>query len=370
MLFQTYIRTNEVGLRFRRGELRDILLPGKHINRPGTTIEVCDRLAVEFEHPELETLLENLQLRSMLEVVDLTDNERGLIFKNGRLLYMLSSKRYAFWKQADELVIETYNVNDVRFEHPSLPRILSNPHAAKLLRAIRTDEQEQILIYNDGEFVEQFGPGTYAYWIGAGNITFKSIDLREQLIDIGGQEIMTSDKVTLRLNMTVAYRVSDAIKSVTVVSDAAQAIYREAQLALRIAIGARTLDALLTDKNVVSDEVLAAIKDRALEFGVDVRSAGIRDVILPGEMKTIMNQVIEAQKQAEANLIKRREETASARSQANTARLMAENPVLRRMKELEQLQLVLAGTKATFVLGQGDIVKQVNQMVDSDAENP
>ncbi|MBL4771996.1 MAG: slipin family protein [Planctomycetes bacterium] len=369
-MFKTLIRIHEIGLRFQNGELRDILLPGKHFNVPFTTVEIYDRLAVEFEHARMDALLENAQVRSMLEIVDLADNERGLVFKNGRLLYMLNPKRYTFWKQTDELTIETYDVNDIRFEHASLPRILSNPDAAKLLRAIRTDEQEQILIYNNGEFVEQFGPGTYAYWTGAGNVTFKPVDLREQLIDIGGQEIMTSDKVTLRLNMTISYRIADALKSVTVVSDAAQAIYREAQLALRIAIGARSLDELLTDKNAVSDEVQAAISGRSREFGVDIRSAGIRDVILPGEMKTIMNQVIEAQKQAEANLIKRREETASARSQANTARLMAENPVLRRMKELEQLQLVLAGTKATFVLGQGDIAKQINQMVDSDVDTP
>jgi regulator of protease activity HflC (stomatin/prohibitin superfamily) len=76
----------------------------------------------------------------------------------------------------------------------------------------------------------------------------------------------------------------------------------------------------------------------ATEFGVSVRSVGLRDIILPGEMKQILNQVIEAEKQAQANLIRRREETAAARSQANTAKLLAENPGAgSRMKELESL---------------------------------
>ena len=79
-------------------------------------------------------------------------------------------------------------------------------------------------------------------------------------------------------------------------------------------------------------------------------------------MKLILNEVILAQKQAEANLIRRREETAAARSQANTAKLLAENPALTRMKELEALQEILKGTKATFVFGQGEMLDQVRQL--------
>jgi len=70
----------------------------------------------------------------------------------------------------------------------------------------------------------------------------------------------------------------------------------------------------------------------------------------------------EAEKQAEANLIRRREETAAARSQANTARLLASNPVLARMKELEAVQEILAGAKATFVFGSTDVVRQVRDL--------
>ena len=142
-------------------------------------------------------------------------------------------------------------------------------------------------------------------------------------------------------------------------SDAVQALYREAQLTLRASVGGRTLDALLSDKDAVGQEVREILSRRASEFGVTVRGVGLRDVILPGEMKSILNQVIEAQKQAEANLIRRREETAAARSQANTAKVLADNPVLARMKELEALQEILKGSKTTFILGQGDLVEQV-----------
>jgi regulator of protease activity HflC (stomatin/prohibitin superfamily) len=205
------------------------------------------------------------------------------------------------------------------------------------------------------------------FWKQAGKIVAKHIDLRQQVSDVSGQEIMTADKVTLRVNMVVSYQVVDPVKAVTVVTDAEQALYREAQLALREAVGVRPLDKLLTDKDAVGREIRDMLVARAAEFGVEVRSVGLRDVILPGEMKSILNQVIEAQKQAEANLIRRREETAAARSQSNTAKLLAENPALARMKELESLQEILRGTKATFVLGQGDVAEQVARLVSREA---
>jgi len=174
---------------------------------------------------------------------------------------------------------------------------------------------------------------------------------------------MSNDKVTLRMNLVVTYRVTDPVKAVTVVSDASQALYREAQLALRAAVGTRSIDELLSDKESIGREVANALSDRSWEFGVDIRSVGLRDIVLPGDMKEILNRVITAQKEAEANLIKRREETAAARAQANTARLLAQNPVLARIKELELLQEVLAGTKATFVLGGTDLAGQVRSLI-------
>jgi regulator of protease activity HflC (stomatin/prohibitin superfamily) len=177
---------------------------------------------------------------------------------------------------------------------------------------------------------------------------------------------MTSDKVTLRVNLLVTYVVSDVIRAVTAVADYTQALYREAQLVLRAAVGTKTLDQLLGDKESVGKQVRDALTERAEAIGVSVRSVGLRDIVLPGDMKLILNQVITAQKEAEANLIKRREETAAARSQANTAKLLAENPVLQRLKELELLKDVLSNAKTTFVFGPGEIADQVRSLVAKD----
>jgi regulator of protease activity HflC (stomatin/prohibitin superfamily) len=225
------------------------------------------------------------------------------------------------------------------------------------------DAHQEVLLYRDGVLIDRMGGGLHVFWKGAGKLAWKTVDTRECALDVAGQEIMTADKVTLRVNLLVTYRVADSVRAVTATADYAQALYREAQLVLRAAVGAKTLDALLSDKETVGAEVREALSARADAIGVRVSAVGLRDVILPGDMKSLLNQVIAATKEAEANLIKRREETAAARSQANTAKLLADNPVLARLKELEMLQSILAGSKATFVFGQGDLSEQVRSLV-------
>src|SRR5207237_1579492 len=132
----------------------------------------------------------------------------------------------------------------------------------------------------------------------------------EQILDVAGQEIMTADKVTLRLNALVTYRVTDARLAVSVVEDARQALYRETQLVLRALVGARELDGFLTDKDGVVQELEQGLRRRVLGLGLEVATAGIRDTILPGETKDLLHKVPEAKHAAEANRIVRREQPA------------------------------------------------------------
>jgi RNA 3'-terminal phosphate cyclase (ATP) len=128
----------------------------------------------------------------------------------------------------------------------ALHRLLRNPtDVEKSLCVFAIEEGFAGVYYKDGKFVAILGPGQYAYWLKMGKVKFFPIDMRETVLDIGGQEIMTSDKVTLRLNAILTYRVSDARKAVETVSDVGQALYRETQLALRAVVGTRELDAWL-----------------------------------------------------------------------------------------------------------------------------
>ena len=194
---------------------------------------------------------------------------------------------------------------------------------------------------------------------GTKDLDITGVWRRAGILDLAGQEIVTADKVTLRMNAVATYRVADAHKALSAADDARQALYREAQLALRAVVGARGLDQFLADKDAVARELEGAVRQRMAVLGLEVISAGIRDVILPGDMKDLMNKVTEAKKAAEANLIVRREETAAMRSQANTAKLLEGNPTLMRLRELEVLERVAAGGKLNVVLGEKGLAERV-----------
>ncbi|MEM1422452.1 MAG: slipin family protein [Planctomycetota bacterium] len=369
------IRSHELGLWFKYGELHRVLGPGAHrawtLPFPSAhRFEVFNTLVPRFAHELLPVLAKDERLRGHLEVVDLEADQRAIVWIDGRLHAVLGPGLRALWKGAGAILVERFSANDVRFEHPKLEAVLKAPEARTLLAGVRVEAHERVMLFRDGELVERLGPGHFVYWTGGPSVRWVSVDMREQVADIQGQEIMTADKVSLRMNLVVTHRVTDPERAVSEVTDWSQALYREAQLELRSAIGGRTLEKLLSDKDAVGDGIRDRLSKRARAFGVDVSGVGLRDIILPGDMKAILNSVILAQKEAEANLIKRREETAAARSQANTAKLLAENPALARMKELEALQDILKGSKVSFVLGSGDLVEQVSTLVRQDVAPP
>jgi regulator of protease activity HflC (stomatin/prohibitin superfamily) len=199
--------------------------------------------------------------------------------------------------------------------------------------------------------------GTYAFWRGAAIVRVVQVDMKEQVLDISGQDIMTSDKVTLRINALISFRITDPVKSVAEVDNAPQALYRAAQLAVREIVGTRELDALLATRDALSQEFDEAVRPRASELGIEVVAVGVRDVILPGDMKDLMNRVTEARKAAEAALITRREETAAMRMQANTAKILDSNPTLMRLRELEVLEKVADNANLTVLLGDGSSLR-------------
>lgn len=365
------IRKHERGLLFERGDFVRVLEPGRYIlwgnilNSDRLIVDVVSTLTAKFEHRLLESLVREPSVAAALTVVDLADTQRALVWKDERLAYVLGAGRHAFWKTQAKLEVEVFDVSTVRFEHKRLETVVAHAEARAHLEVVTVEPGFEVLVMLNGVLRERLTPGKHAFWKAAGNLRVMSVDKREHTLDVAGQEIMTSDKVTLRVNLAVTYQVADALKATQAVADFSQSLYRESQLVLRAAVGTRTLDQLLSDKEVVGGEVREAVAKRAVDFGIEVKSVGLKDIILPGEMKAILNQVIEAQKKAEADNIKRREETASARSQANTARLLSENPMLARIKELELIQQILSGADVKFVFGGGDLTEQLRSLVKS-----
>lgn len=362
MFKRFHIRDHELGLLFRDGAFRRVLEPGRHwFFDPFRRIQVetVQPRTAWFVHEKLDLLVKSGLLADRIRVVDLKDYERALVWIDGRFSHVLPPGLHAFWTTHRDIRIEVVDARTLRFVHPDLPVILKAPLTERVLEVYTVQAGHVAAWYRDGDFIETLPPGRHAFWRNLAEIRVLPLDIREQILDVAGQDIMTADKVTLRLNALVAYRVADVRLALSVADDARQALYRETQLVLRALVGARELDSLLTEKDALVRELEEGIRRRVTALGLEVATAGIRDIILPGEMKDLFNKVTEAKKAAEANLIARREETAAMRSQANTAKLLQDNPTLMRLRELEVLEKVAVNAKLNVVLGEKGLTERV-----------
>ncbi len=356
------IRSYEMGLYFRDGEFKGLLRDGRHwfVDPLGKVkVEVVSQRAPWLAHEKLDVISRSGALKDRAVVLDLKDYERALVWIDGRFSHILPPGLYAYWTALRDVKVEVVDARKVRFEHPDLKVIVQSPLVERVLELATVQAHHVGVLFIDGDFVETLPPGRYAFWKNMAQVKFVQEDLREAMFDVAGQDIITADKVTLRMNAVVTYRVADARTAVSTVDDVRQALYREAQLALRAVVGARELDTFLMEKDGVASELAEMVRARAKTLGVELIAVGVRDIILPGEMKDLMNKVTEAKKAAEANLIARREETAAMRSQANTAKLLADNPTLMRLRELEVLEKVAANSKLNIVLGDKGLTDRV-----------
>lgn len=356
------VRSYEKGLLFRDREFNRVLDAGRHwffdpFNK--IRVDVVSMRDPWLIHEDLDVIVRSGALKDNALVLDLKDYQRALVWIDDRFDRVLGRGRYALWNTHRETRYEIVDARQVRFDHPDIHVILKSEGIFAELNVSFIQEGFAGVFYRDGAYVNTFGPGQYLFWNHMGKVKLYHVDQREVVLDVSGQEIMTADKVTLRLNAVVNYRVANARKSIETVDDSRQAIYREAQLAIRAVVGAYDLDTLLADKDTVAGELETILRKRAAEFGLDVIGLGIRDVILPGEMKELMNRVIEAKKKADADLITRREETAAMRSQANTAKILDSNPTLMRLRELDVLEKIAEKTQLNVVLGEKGLAERI-----------
>lgn len=356
------IRSYEMGLLFRDGEFRGLIETGARwfFDPLGKIrVDVVSQREPWLVHDKLDLVVKSGVLKDRAVVLDLKDHERALVWIENRFSHLLPAGLYAYWTGQKTVRVEVVDARNVRFEHNELKVIARSPMAQRVFDVCTVQRDHVGVLFIDGRYIDTLASGLYAFWKGQSDAKVIEIDLRETMVDVGGQEIMTADKVTLRLNAVVTYKIVDARKAVSQTDDVRQALYRETQLVLRGVIGARELDAFLTDKDAVAKEIEDNVRRRAGELGLEIASVGIRDVILPGDMKDLMNKVTEARKAAEANLISRREETAAMRSQANTAKLLVDNPVLMRLRELEVLEKIASAGKLNIILGEKGLADKV-----------
>ena len=368
------IADNERALLFDRDRLQKVLGPGRH--RMSTfgrklKVEKFDITSVRFEHPKLKFLVRQYQVlfEDFVDVFELNDSEVGVIYRDQKISDILPpGNLLVTWKGAEDVRVDIVDITknyEIKDELVSLlgrgVKIGTSRQVVNAINYAEVPDEHVGLLQINGKLERVLKTGAYAFWKYNRSIVLKLLDLRVQTTDVSGQEILTKDRVSLRINLSASYNIVDPETVALKLKDYANFLYLELQLRLREAVGTKLLDELLEDKDALNSVIANGVSEKLTEFGIKLRSVGVKDIILPGDMKVILNQVVEAQKEAEANVIKRREETQAMRSLHNTAKVMENNPVLLRLKELEALERITAKIDKISVYGGLDSV--LNDMV-------
>lgn len=337
------VNDGERGLLMRNGSLVRVLGPGRHaLFDPlrALSVEICkvvraelpfERYAViKAERPDLAT--------NLFEVVETGANELAVVSFDGRQAYVPGPwQQHAYWKVATGVAVERIDTAADPLVSPQHLTLFASAHA-RFMSETLVENHEAGLLYLEGRLIQRLAPGRHTYWNVNRKVEVKRVDLRPQVVEITAQEMLTKDRVALRVTLTAFRRIVDPERAAAAANDVDTWLYRLIQFAIREAITGRTLDEVLSARNVLDAELRDFVRARLGDSGVEVSDIGVKDIILPGEIRELVNKVVEAERTAKANLIRRQEETAATRSLLNTARLMEENPLLLRLKELESLE--------------------------------
>ena len=338
------VKDDERGFLARSGRFERLLGPGRfsQLDPFGRlTAEVVKVLRTELT-AEKALLIEKINpalAEKNFEIVQAGSTEVAIVSFDGEPKHLvLPNTTRAFWKSLTAVEVETIDTaNELKVAKRHLDKLDAARSGNTIVLAV-VEAHEAGLLFVDGELKERLRPGRHAFWAVARTVRVAKVDLRPQPLEVTAQEILTKDKVGIRVTLTAFAKIVDPEKAALAAGDVNATIYKLVQFAIREAVAARTLDEILAARDTIDAQVRTYVSGRAGELGVEIGEIGVKDVILPGDVRELINKVVEAERVAKANLIRRQEETAATRSLLNTAKLMEDNPLLLRLKELEALE--------------------------------
>ena len=357
-LLRAEIGETERGLLYRHGRFQRVLTAGaiRILDPLGAyTLRVQGMVSLQYRGGDDDAIIESLgaHLPEHLLLADTGIDEVGLLSIGEKLEVVIPpGTRRLYWKRSQPMQLERLPLSvDRAVPAHLIPRLRQLDLQDPIACTQQIPDESVGLLMVHGQRVGRLGPGLHAYWNFHNEVRIEVIDLRLRSVEVSGQELLTRDRVSLRINLSASLRVLDPEAAVSRVVRYEDHLYRELQFGLRKVVAARKLDELLTDKAGLDAEIFGAVRGRLSEIGVELNGIGIKDVILPGEMREILNAVVQAEKQAEAQIIRRREETLAMRSALNTARLIDECPTLLRLKEIETLEKITEKVGSLTVFG-------------------
>ncbi len=359
------INENERGFLFKNGTYRKLLLPGKHhiyrcFGESYARTDVAKH--VQVANTDIAVLLKDKLFAESVTRIDVPDGFVAIRMEDSRITSTLQPGTYCFWNCYRTQSFKLIDISKPEVTDLTREQLMAVPR--NMYAKIEIPEGETGLLFFDGKLERKLESGSYYFWNSMTKITCQNIDMRAQQLDIAGQEILTADKVSLRLNFVCTYRITDAVKIVSDIRDYKAQIYTMTQLALREYVGKFRFDELLEQKDSIAAFVLEQLRAKQDALFVEFFDAGLKDIILPGEIRDIMNTVLIAEKNAQANVIARREEVASTRSLLNTAKLMEENATLYKLKEMEYLEKI-CDRVGNISVGGGNLLTELRGILSS-----
>lgn len=367
MITKVIVDENHRGLYFKNGKFMGVREPGKYYVWGDREIILSSVYGpVACTKASADMLLQNPDFASRVLVLDVQDHEYALVYRSGNFVTALWQGRYVYWNEDG-----AYTARMADRNVPEVPEYLSVPVLQKLMStriccAEEVTEYQKGLLFVNRQFVRILDPGVYYFWNNGLPVQVRTVDTRLLQLDVNGQEMLTRDKVTIRVNLVCHYRIREYEKILLEVDDYEEQLHLAAQMALREYVGRYALDEILENKDKMGAYLLEALKGKEDVLYLTVADAGVKDIVLPGEIREIMNTVLVAEKRAQANVITRREEVASTRSLLNTAKLMDENQTLYRLKELEYLEKICEHVGSVHLSG-GDVLGQLSALLKGNA---
>jgi regulator of protease activity HflC (stomatin/prohibitin superfamily) len=218
-----------------------------------------------------------------------------------------------------------------------------------LINRMTVEAGKCALVYRDGTLSRVLRSGTHRLY---GAVSIVAIDLRERLVTLAPQEVLTTDAVSLRVTVALRIVVTDAVAYVEKADDPVAGVYLAAQIALRdIAVGLTAEEVMRRSTRIDAAAIRDAARDAGARTGIDVLDAYVKDVIVPAEIRTAAMQLVTAKTRGAAQLEAARAQTAALRALANAGKLLDAHPAL---AQLQLVQHVPHGSRVVLAMGGAD----------------
>ncbi len=241
-----------------------------------------------------------------------------------------------------------------------------------LISIRQISEYERGIKFRFGKFVKIMKPG----WKIVLPVieSYKKVDIRTKAVDVPEQDAITKDNVSIRINAVIYYKVFDASKCILAVERYQYAVGQLAQTTMRNAVGAVSLDELLSERDKISTEICKVIDEATDPWGIKVENVELKDVKLPEEMQRVIAKVAEAEREKEAVITKSKGEKEAADNLAKAASVLSDSPGALHLRTLATLNDLSSDQSNTIIFaipievlqafGEKNVGKAVNKVKD------